>query len=265
MGFGLTGIGALLTGGDIAASTAGEYGGLEKVYGKKPRVSDFIPLDLQKAQSQSVAGNLANADAIEAFLNRTIPGWSEMLKAGTGNALDLLHGVIPKDVQDQIFRSTAFQSLQSGTQGSGMARALTARDLGRTSLDLQTMGSNSAQSWAKLAESSYSPFVTDTAMQAQTNAANNAGRQATEQFKFNVEAAPDPGAAGAYALNSAIGMQMLNFGMGAAGGAMGGAGAGRGAPAGGPAQPAFNPYASGTNWQYDPSTGTYQPVKWGSA
>lgn len=254
-------IGALFGGlfGDAGLNFVNEAGGKKKVFGGKPEVAPFIPLDLTAEQKKALEGNLANASTIEALLNRLVPGFSSLIKKGTENSMALLSGEIPKDVQDQIYRSSAFQSLQGGFQGSGMSKSLTARDLGRTSLDLQQAGANSAQQWAKLAESSYSPFIIDPAQQASATAANNAGEQATKQFQYNVDAAPDPGAAGVFNLNTALGMQMLSFGMGAAGGAFGGGGS----PA--PAAPQGGTYnyagtSGGTNWQYNPTTGQYAPI-----
>lgn len=262
MGFGTTGIGALVTGGDIAGDTADIYG-RENVFGSRPDVADFTSLDLTEEQRKALEGNLSNADSIEQLLNRFVPGFSDMLAQGTANSMSLLRGEIPKDVQDQVNRSSAYQAFQGGYAGSGMAHALTARDLGRTSLDLQNMGNNSAQQWTKLAQSSYSPFIIDTAQQAQVTAANNAGEQQNQQFKYNVAAAPDPAAAGIYAMNSAIGMKLLDFGMGAAGGAMGGGGGG-GSSAAAPASGGQYNYAgqgaNGQAWQYNAQTGQYAPI-----
>lgn len=258
--FGRTGVAALFSGGDIAGDTANIYG-KDKVFGTKEKIAPYTPLDLTAEQLKSLKGNLSNADTIEGLLNRMVPGWSEMLKQGTGNATAELKGQIPKDVQEQIYRQSAFQALSGGFGGSGMAHALTARDLGRTSLDLTNMGNNAAQQWTKLAESSYSPFVTTTAEQANVTAANNAGEQATLQHQYNVDAAPDPAAAGMYAINSAIGQQLLSFGMGAAGGAMGGAGgAGAGAAKSGGTYNYAGQGANGQQWQYNSTTGQYAPI-----
>ncbi len=56
------------------------------------------------------------------------------------NTLSDLQGQLPQDVQTQIQNDTAFQALQGGFAGTGMARNLTARDLGLTSLNLQNTG-----------------------------------------------------------------------------------------------------------------------------
>lgn len=58
------------------------------------------------------------------------------------NTGSYLRGEIPQDVRDQIGRSSAFRALSGGYAGSPMASALTARDLGLTSLDLTKRGSD---------------------------------------------------------------------------------------------------------------------------
>jgi hypothetical protein len=118
------------------------------------------------------------------------------------------------------------------------------------------LGAGLTEKGAGLAEKGYSPFTATAADQINVTAANNAGKQATDQFAFNVEAAPDPAAAGTFAIDSAIGMQLLSFGMGAAGGAMGGGGgAARGSTYNGQV-----PQQQG-NWTYDVNTGRYVPVQ----
>jgi hypothetical protein len=71
-----------------------------------------------------------------------------------------LNGQIPQDVQDQIQRATAQSSLQGGYGGTGMARNLTARDLGLTSMQLQQTGmnmSNTAMNMAGVVNPSFTP------------------------------------------------------------------------------------------------------------
>lgn len=261
-GFGFSGLGALFSGGSVAGATTGASGGNAAVWGTKPKTAEFLPTDLTEEQQKALAGNLSNADQIEGLLNRLVPGWSESLKQGTSNSLALLRGEIPKDVQEQVMRTAAYKSLSGGFGGSGMSKALTARDFGRTSLDLQQVGANSAQQWAKTAETAYSPWLSSGAEQAGATRTNNAGQQAYQQQVFNVAAAPDPAAAGKFAIDSAIGMQLLSFGMGAAGGAMGGAG-GAAAAGGGGSGGIYNYAGQGSNgqhWQYNPSTGSYIPI-----
>lgn len=249
MSFGLTGIGALLTGGDIAGDTADIYG-QDAVFGGKPEVAEFVPVDLAAEQARAVGGNIGNLAEIDKLLEAILPGYREMLTQGSKNTLALLHGEIPGDVQEKVRRDSAYQSLIGGYAGSGMAKALTARDFGLTSLDLMNRGENAAQNWSRMATGTAAPFMITPGQQAEVTAANNMGLQNTRQFQFNVDAAPDPAAAAKYAINSAIGMKLLDFGMGAAGGAMGGAGA-----AGGSAP------ATGGNWTFDNNTGRWTEVR----
>lgn len=268
--------GALVGGlwGDAGKNFVDLQGGPDKVFGTKPKVADFTPVDLGAEQNKVTSTNLDNADSIMAMLDKFVPGFTDMIKQGTDNSLSMLKGEIPQDVQDQVQRTDAFQSLMGGFAGTGMSHALSARDFGRTSLDMIQAGTNSAQLWSKLAETSYSPFILNTSQQAGTTAANNAGQQAHDQFQFNVDAAPDPGALGTFNLDTALGMKMLDFGMGAAGGAIGGAGgaaAGGGGSGGGGASSwsLMGGNGSAPAWQYNSSTGQYgqvpvaQPV-WGS-
>ena len=153
-----------------------------------------------------------------------------------------------------------------------MSKALTARDIGQTSLNLTQLGQNSAQLWTQLAEQAYSPWSTSTSQQAAVTAANNAGEQATKQFGFNVKAAPDPGALGIFNVDAALGQQMLALGGSFAGSAFGGGGTSAQAPRGVPygSYPVANstaylspggiPYGNiPSAWQYNVNTGGYTP------
>jgi hypothetical protein len=62
------------------------------------------------------------------------------------NANSLAKGLIPQDVKAQIEESSAYSALQGGYGGTGMGRNLTARDLGLTSLSLESSGASMAGS-----------------------------------------------------------------------------------------------------------------------
>jgi hypothetical protein len=141
-------------------------------------------------------------------IETAIPGFRDILRMGgetTRQMMDVssqeLHGEIPKDVQEAVQRSSAYTSLMGGTAGSGMSSALTARDLGLTSLDLTQRGAqmagaagNAAQRWASLAQAGGpAGMMVTTAEQAQLDMQQNLIKQATQQTKYNVAAAPDPG------------------------------------------------------------------------
>jgi hypothetical protein len=217
----------------LADMVIGSAGGGEAVFGRKPGVAGYTATDPGTEAKRAVKSNIDNSADIAALLEKILPGYGEMVKKGSDNTLALLKGEIPKDVQDAIYRSGAFKSLAGGFGGSGMSKSLTARDLGLTSLDLMAKGENSAQRWAGLTESSVAPFEVTGKDQTDATFRNNLYKQAVEQFKFNVEAAPDPSAAGLFNLTSAIGSTAASFGMGSALGGIGGGRAATGPTAGG--------------------------------
>lgn len=250
MALGFSALGALFSGGDIGGAILNDLpGGAEGIFGKKPEVAPFTPVNLSDETAKAVAGNLENYPAISELLDKIIPGFSDILSTGLENTASELRGEIPQDVREAIQRSDAFQALQGGFSGTPMGRALTARDLGLTSLNLTQLGANSAQLWTQIAEGAVAPFTVSTGQQAATTAANNAGIQATEQFKNNVVAAPNPADYGHFLLDKSIGDQFMSFGLGAAGGAI----------AGGGSSISAAPTGSG-NFLYNPATGSYTPV-----
>jgi hypothetical protein len=84
--------------------------------------------------------NQANMQQLTQMLNQVIPGYQGMMGTAATNTQALLKGQLPQDVIDQIQRSTAFQAMRGGFAGTGAGHALTARDLGLTSLQLQGQG-----------------------------------------------------------------------------------------------------------------------------
>lgn len=192
----------------------------EAIYGSKPKTAEYDDVNLSAEQKKALEGNLANfglisqlsqqfADLSTAQMDKLIPGYSGLLKSGGATsqsildaAAPLLKGEIPQDVQDKVLRSSAYQSLIGGYAGSGMSKALTARDLGLTSLNLlnqgaalATAGSNSAQLWGNMAKGNMmnpGSMMIDPSMQAGVTTQNSIANQAVQQFKYNVAAAPDP-------------------------------------------------------------------------
>lgn len=226
--------------------------GLAGGYGSKPGTAGFNPLDYQKIQKKSILGNIGSFEDIAKLgdmyteyvlkqRNEMLPGYSDTLAQGQKSSLDLLKlgesflgGELPQDVKDQVLRSGAYKSLMGGFSGSGMSKALTARDLGLTSLDLMRQGAdfigqggNSAQRWAQMAMGGTldpASMFTTPGEQANFDLQNKVLQQQARQYKFNVDAAPDPMLAGA---SNSI---MSNMGMitGMVGGASGAAGGGGG-------------------------------------
>jgi hypothetical protein len=224
---------------------------LDAIFGKKPQVATWKNQSPQTAQSQSITGNLANfgdiaklgqqyTDYLTQEQNKLLPGYSANLAKGEsdtgqllGDASSLLGGNLPQDVIDQIQRSDAFGALSGGYAGSGMSRNLTARDLGLTSLDLMKQGAsmlgqggNSAQQWASLASGDIMNPAAEFVSPQQQLAANfqNAElAQQSQQFKYNVAAAPDPMISG---IHNTI-MSLLGAYLGGMGGGIGKGGGGQ--------------------------------------
>lgn len=131
-GGGVTGSKVKLQGIDLPAYESGLTGYTNE--------STFLP---GMAQTASQADTLSN-QAYQAALGSVDPSLMESISSIGSIAQSYLGGQIPQDVQDQIQRATAQQSLQGGYGGTQMARNLTSRDLGLTSLNLQQLGSTMA-------------------------------------------------------------------------------------------------------------------------
>ena len=123
---------------------------------KQPGVVAYTPVDpsasfsnyetyrnsvLPQAQQDAVASNTFNNQAYQTQLSNTSPSLMSGIAQQGNVANNLLNGVIPQDVQDNVTRSSAYQALSGGFSGSGASNALTARDLGLTSLQLEQQGS----------------------------------------------------------------------------------------------------------------------------
>jgi hypothetical protein len=193
---------------------------LGSVFGEKPNVADYIPTVFSEEQMKSIMENLrafpeisrlgsAYYDYMMGSMTKAIPEFANILKAGgettakmLSTAGEELSGIVPQDVQDQLRRSTAFTNLMAGTAGSQMGAANQARNLGLTSLDMISKGAalqgeagNAAQRWAGLASGlimSPSGFMVTPEQQMKLTMQNNLYKQATQQLRENVAAAPDP-------------------------------------------------------------------------
>lgn len=194
----------------------------EAIFGRKPQVADYKKVDAGEEASKAVKSNLANISGIQDLLERILPGYKDINAREGQNILSLLRGEIPSDVQDTVRRSSAFRALTGGYSGSPMSRALTARDFGRTSLDLMERGGNASQRWMQSTQNSVSPFIVTAPMQTEISGRNNLYDQATRQHQFNIDAAPEPAAAGKFNLQTALGMTAASFGLGSLTGGMGG-------------------------------------------
>ncbi len=219
------------------------------IHGKKPEVAPFIPTDPIEMLRKLLTGEIQDWPQIAQLSNlyqtymlqalgSEIPGFSDILAQGgdltkkmQGIAAEELAGKIPQDVWDQVGRSSAFQNLQSGLLGGPMGQANQARNLGLTSLDMIKMGmgtqeaaGNAAQRWAEIAKGTIMPPSSQLYSPqwfSQFMAEQNAARQATQQYKFNVEAMPDPAWSDRAKLLATYGGMAIGGGMGGGGGGAG--------------------------------------------
>jgi len=215
------------------------------IHGSKPQVAPFKKVDYGAEQLKAINENIAAfpefsqlgtlyQDFLLSGIENLIPNYADILKEG-GMTTDqmyqaaspLLQGQIPQDVQDQVYRSGAFQSLLASGGESGMHQ-LQARDLGLTSLNLINQGAqlagqagNAAQRFQQMAmatELNPAAFMISPQQQAQLTWANNIMKQLVQQERYNVAAAPDPAAAGiAGTLMNLVGAY-VGHGMGGGGG-----------------------------------------------
>lgn len=119
-----------------------------------PMLAGYTPPSINSALGQFL-GQQPQLGALQGFANQVnqgsntayqnmLYGTSPTLQGNMAqfgqNTQSLLNGQIPADVAAQTQNSAAYQSLMGGFGGSNMAHALTARDLGQTSLSLQQQG-----------------------------------------------------------------------------------------------------------------------------
>jgi hypothetical protein len=77
------------------------------------------------------------------------PGWRETRDAATVVNQSLTRGEIPNDVKRMMERQSAQGAQLGGYGNSGMGRNYLAADLGKTSVDLSTLGQTQAMDWLK--------------------------------------------------------------------------------------------------------------------
>lgn len=132
------------------------------LYGDKPSVPKFKPIDIGKETAASITENTQNLPAVAEFaekfnelsadqmlaaLERMLPGYAGLRDAGTANIASLLRGEVPADVESRLSRKAAERGVTLGTAGSGMAESDFLRNFGLTSLQLTQQGLDSASRW----------------------------------------------------------------------------------------------------------------------
>lgn len=89
-------------------------------------LTDLVNTLNRNAQTSANAARIPNNPALE--------------QASSANIANLLGGVIPQDVRNNLYQSAAERGVAMGSPGSDNANAALLRSLGLTSLDLQQLG-----------------------------------------------------------------------------------------------------------------------------
>jgi hypothetical protein len=198
-------------------------GGGASIYGRRPEVPG--PIDYGAALERTIGQNIAAIPSLadlatqstqlySQLMETAYPGITNLKKLGTEQIQSFLHGEIPQDVSEQLQRIGAEKGAASGTTGSPFNRALTARDLGLTSLSLIQGGLSAAERWITQARSQTFDFSRmfygpeDTQRQAE----NEWNRQ---WLAAQVAASPNPQARGEFDSQMALlGMVLSAYGGG---------------------------------------------------
>jgi hypothetical protein len=142
-----------------------------------------------------MASSLTQADTSTklAMLDRIAPSWTTQRDQAYAINASLMAGELPKDVQERIASTAAFQTMMGGGYG-GNSRAVTAADTGLTSLDLMQTGQQGAMSWTQMLNSMLPQQTSGAQVMAQsglstTDAINAALSNADRRMTANVETA----------------------------------------------------------------------------
>lgn len=234
--------------GAIAAIAAGAVLGIAggaMGAGKKPKVPAFKKVDVAGEQKAAIAGNLANFESASelaakttatdqasliAQLEKSIPGYQNMIAKLSGNIMSDLSGNVNPDVEAALQRSSAGKALGGGFGGgSGAGRALSARDFGLTSMQIQNQGFGKALNFIQNQRnvSTVQPFSVANMFVTPSQRLNLALSENTSQFNRDMTAAgiaaqPDPMMAAIGGSLTNIGGSLMGGGMGSMFGGMGG-------------------------------------------
>lgn len=242
----------------IAGALIGDK--LLNAFGEKPDIPELPrirPGEVQRRTIQEQQEALPGARELATAVNRfrrqegaralQSIGGEDVVRTGTQQLASMLRGEIPEDVGRQVEQRSAQRAAAGGFGGSGMQRALTARDLGLTSLNLIQQGINSAGQWLNQALQVSQPGgffdVSSMFFTPQERLAfeerDRAQRFQRDLLAEQVRAAPDPGDVALareidrfFNTAAQVGMMSAGGGFGGGGGVAGMAGAAGGGGAG---------------------------------
>ena len=206
-------MGAILGGAAIVGASSLIGGLLSK--GSKPKVPAFKPIDFEAEQKQAIQQNIAalqpatelaqkttaaEQSQLESQLRRAIPGYDQLIQQASQNIGAALRGQVSPEASAQVQRSTAGRALSGGFgAGSGFGRALTARDLGLTAMQLQNQGLAQAQNFIQQqrAFGMVQPFSVSSMFITPSQRINALAQQNQQQYNRDLQAAqvaamPDP-------------------------------------------------------------------------
>lgn len=131
---------------------------------EEPKIPKLKPINVGQVQQQTIAGNTAALPAATEFAGQVdqsnldrwlkgikfaLPDFESIRSTVSQNIASMVRGEIPTSDRNQLLLRDAAKAYGGGYSGSGMHGALTARDLGRTELDIRLGGQNAFASWMK--------------------------------------------------------------------------------------------------------------------
>ena len=229
---------------------------LQALLTKKPKVPQFKPIDFGDIQSQAAQDytnllpalqplaekfNTLAGTEMEKALERSLPGYRNLVNMGTSNIQSYLRGEVPEDVQANLERQAAEKGVALGTSGSQFGKFDTLRNLGLTSLALSEKGLDAASRWIDSAASRTPTFNFSSMFISPTQRVGIREAEAQFQWQRNwlankVSAIPSGWRAALITLANnveQIGRSVLSSYAGGAMGGMGGMGGGGGGGGGG--------------------------------
>lgn len=220
-------------------------GFLSKIFGKKPKVPEFTPVDYDKEYDATMDYNEENIErfggisrkaqeqdqqALTQGLRSAIPNYDELLASEFDITSSLLRGELSKREQDRLRDRRAALGLSSGTQDADLTQYSYARDLGLAERDLINQGMAYADNRIRRQSAFVAQPVSVTSM-FQSPQQRIAQKMSERDSKFNrdfaankIAAAPDPRWVGMtkVAMAAVGGMAGASAGAGTAMGSFGG-------------------------------------------